>query len=76
VKTYGGVEVWLNVFLTWALAGGQTSASCSGRFTTSARWTGDWMGPRVGMVAVAKRKNPFPSPAGNRTPVIHPVLTI
>jgi len=30
------------------------------------------MGPRDGLDVVAKR-NPFPAPAGNHTPVVHPV---
>jgi len=31
------------------------------------------VGPRVSLDAVAKRKNPFPAPAGNQTPVIQPI---
>jgi hypothetical protein len=33
MKTYGGVNVQINVFLTSALAGGEWSASRPGRFT-------------------------------------------
>jgi hypothetical protein len=31
------------------------------------------MGPRAGLDAVAKRKDPFLVPIGNRTPVVQPV---
>jgi hypothetical protein len=36
-------------------------------------WLRGWVGPRAGLDAVAKRKNPFPVPTGNRTPVAQPV---
>jgi hypothetical protein len=60
-------------FLTSALDGGEWLASRPGRFTPGERapnkhWTGGWVGPRVGLDAVEKRKiyhclesNPGPS---------------
>jgi len=36
-------------------------------------WIGGWMGPRASLDMVAKRKNPFPAPAGNQTLVIQPL---
>jgi hypothetical protein len=33
MKAYGGVDVEIHIFFTSALAGGEWSASCSGRFT-------------------------------------------
>jgi len=36
-------------------------------------WSGEWVGPRAGLDAVAKRKNPFIAPVGNRTPVAQSV---
>jgi hypothetical protein len=33
MKVYGGVDVYIHTFLTLALAGGEWSASCPGRFT-------------------------------------------
>jgi hypothetical protein len=33
MKTYGGVDVYIHVFLTTALVGGERSASRPGRFT-------------------------------------------
>jgi hypothetical protein len=53
-----------------ALDGGELSASRSGRFIPSERspiinWIEGWMGPRVGLDTVVKRK--IAVPAGNRT---------
>jgi hypothetical protein len=47
--------------LTSALVGGEWSASRPGRFTPGERapgthWIGGWVGPRVGLEAVEKRK--------------------
>jgi hypothetical protein len=33
MKTYGGVDVWVHIFLTSTLDGGKWSASCPGKFT-------------------------------------------
>jgi hypothetical protein len=59
------VELYLNAFLTSALDGGEWSASRPGRFiprerAPGTRWIGGWMGPRVGLDAVVKRKIPTP----------------
>jgi hypothetical protein len=56
--------------LTSALDGGEWSASRPGRFTPKegvpgTHWIGSWVGPRVVLKAVVRRK--IPSPAGNRT---------
>jgi hypothetical protein len=63
MKVYGGVDVWIHVFLTSALAGGERSASRPGpgRFTTgekapSTHWIGGWVDPRAGLDDVEKRK--------------------
>lgn len=37
MKTYGGIEVWLHTFLSWALHVSEWPASSSGRFTPSER---------------------------------------
>jgi hypothetical protein len=78
-KTYGEVEVHLQVFLTSALDGGEWSASRPGRFTTrenvpSIHWTGGWVYSIVGLDAVAKRK--IPAPAENQTSVVQPVALL
>jgi hypothetical protein len=61
MKTYGGVDVQIQVFLTWALVGGGWSASCPGRFTPGetapgTHWIGVWVDPRAGLDNVEKRK--------------------
>jgi hypothetical protein len=75
MKTYGGVEVQLNAFLTKVLDGGEWSASRPRHFTPGKRapvfyWMGGWMGSKAGLDAVVKTKFPFLTPAGSRTPVI------
>jgi hypothetical protein len=45
MKTYGGVDVKIHVFLTWTLDGGEWSASRPGRFTPGERAPGiHWIG--------------------------------
>jgi hypothetical protein len=61
MKTYGGVHVWIHVFLISALVGGEWSASRPGRFTPEERapgtqWIGGWVGPRAGLDDMEKRK--------------------
>jgi hypothetical protein len=53
--------VYIHIFLTAALAGGECSASRPCRFTPGERtpgthWIGGWVGPRVGLDDVAERK--------------------
>jgi hypothetical protein len=67
MKAYGGVDVYIHIFLTSALAGGQWWASRPGRFTPEerapgTRWIGGWVDPRVGLDDVEKWK--FLTPPG------------
>jgi hypothetical protein len=79
MKAYGGVELYLHVFLTSALDGGEWSASRCGRFTPRERvpgthWIGGRVGPRAVLDAVVKRKIPSPRRESNpRTPIVQPV---
>jgi hypothetical protein len=61
MKAYGGVDVWVHIFLTSALAGGEWSASRPGRFTPGKRasgtnWIGSWVDTRACLDDVEKRK--------------------
>jgi hypothetical protein len=61
MKAYKGVDVWIHIFLTSALAGGEWSASHPCRFTPRERapgthWIGSWVSPRAGLDDVEKRK--------------------
>jgi hypothetical protein len=61
MKTCGGVEAYVHVFLTSALVGGVWSASRPGRFTSGERapdthWIGGWVDPRAGLDDKLKKK--------------------
>jgi hypothetical protein len=50
MKAYGGVDVYIHIFLTSALVEGEWSTSRLGRFTPGERaprnhWIGGWMDP-------------------------------
>jgi hypothetical protein len=47
---------WMYIFLNCALAGGEWSASCPGRFTPGTNCIGGWVDPRVGLDDAEKRK--------------------
>jgi hypothetical protein len=54
MKAYGGVDVWMHIFLTSALVGVEWSASRPCRLTPGNHWIG-WVDPRAGL-DVEKRK--------------------
>jgi hypothetical protein len=61
MKAYGGEDVYIHIFLTSALAGGEWSASRCHDFTPGERalgthWIGGWVDPRAGLNDVEKRK--------------------
>jgi hypothetical protein len=54
MKAYGGVDVWIRIFLTSVLVGGEWSALRPGRFTPEeetlgVHWKGSWVGLRAGL---------------------------
>jgi hypothetical protein len=54
MKAYREGDVWIHIFLTLALVGGEWSASRPGSFTPGerapgTRWIGGWVGHRAGM---------------------------
>jgi hypothetical protein len=62
MKAYGGVNVYIHIFLTSALAGGEGSASNPGHFTHRGetpgnRRIGGWMGLRAGQDTREGEKN-------------------
>jgi hypothetical protein len=61
MKTCGGVDAQIHVFLTSALVGGECSASRPCRFIPGKRapgthWVGGWVGPRAALDDVEKGK--------------------
>jgi hypothetical protein len=59
MKTYGGVNVQIHIFLISALNGGKWSASRPGRFTPGesaprTHWIADWVGLRAGLADMEK----------------------
>jgi hypothetical protein len=60
MKAYGAVDVYIHIFLTSALVGGEWSASRPGRFTSGERvpgthWIGGWVDPSADLNNVEKR---------------------
>jgi hypothetical protein len=56
-----GVDVWIHIFLTYALVGGEWSTSRPGRFTPGERvpgthWIGGWVALRAGLDDLEKRQ--------------------
>jgi hypothetical protein len=54
MKTYGGVDIYIHIFLTSALVGGEWSASSPCRCTLGERapgthGIGGWVGPIAGL---------------------------
>jgi hypothetical protein len=67
MKTYGGADVEIHIFLTLALVEGQWSTSRPSRFTPGERapgthWKGGWVDLRAGLDDLEKRK--FLTPPG------------
>jgi hypothetical protein len=61
MKVYGGVDVYIHIFLTSALGGGEWSASRTGHFTPGERapythWVGGWVYTRACLDGVEKSK--------------------
>jgi hypothetical protein len=57
MKAYWGLDVYIHIFLTSALVGGEWSASRPGRFTLGERSPGTHcVGPRAGLDDVEKWK--------------------
>jgi hypothetical protein len=61
MKAYSGMDVWIHIFLTSALVGGEWSTSRSGRFTPGERvpgthWRGGWVDLRAGLDNLETRK--------------------
>jgi hypothetical protein len=56
MKAYGGVDVWIHIFLTSALFEGEWSTSLPGRRTPGTHWIGGWVDLRAGLDDLEKRK--------------------
>jgi hypothetical protein len=61
MKAYGGVDVYIHIFLTSALAGGEWSTSRPGRFNpgesaSGTHWIGGCVDPRAGLDDVEKKR--------------------
>jgi hypothetical protein len=56
MKTYRGVDVWIHIFLTSALVGGEWSASRPCPFTPGTHFIGGWVDPRAGLDDMEKWK--------------------
>jgi hypothetical protein len=54
MKAYGGMDVYIHIFLTSALAGSEWSASRPCRFTPGTLWIG-WVDPIAGLDDVNRK---------------------
>jgi hypothetical protein len=59
MKVYGGVDIYIHIFLTSALVGGEWSASRPSHFTPSTHWIGGWVCPRTGLDDVKRKILPL-----------------
>jgi hypothetical protein len=50
----GGVDVYIRVFLTSVLVGGEWSASRTGRFISGDLWIESWVSPTAGLYDTEK----------------------
>jgi hypothetical protein len=79
IEVYWGMEVQLHTFVDLGTRWRWVVSFTPGRFTTRERtpgthWTGGWVGPRIVLDAVVKRKIPSPCRESNpRTPIVQPV---
>jgi hypothetical protein len=60
MKAHGGADVYIQIFFTLPLTGGERSASRTCRFTrgeraTGTHWVGTWVHPRTGLDDVENR---------------------
>jgi hypothetical protein len=78
MKAYGEVDVYIYIFLTSALVGGEWTASRPGHFTPvetapGTHWIGGSVDPRAGLDDEKKRKF-LPYPDSNSDPsIVHPI---
>jgi hypothetical protein len=54
MKMYGGMDVYIQVFLTSAIVGGEWSASPQAERVPITHWIGGWVDPRAGLVDMEK----------------------
>jgi hypothetical protein len=59
MKTYEGVNIYIHIFWTSAVAGGEWSALPPGERTPDTHWIGGWVGPTAGLDDVEKWKKIF-----------------
>jgi hypothetical protein len=72
MKAYGRVDVWIHIFLTSPLAGGEWSASRPGRFTprekaSGTHCIGSWVDPRAGLDDAGLELQPLSRPARSQS---------
>jgi hypothetical protein len=61
MKAYGGVDIYIHIFINIGLTAGEWSTSHPSSFTTREKapgthWIGGWVGPRAGLDDMDKRK--------------------
>jgi hypothetical protein len=73
MMTLGGIVVYFYFFLTYALAGGELSASRRGRFILGSNCIGGWVGSTASLDDVERRKSRLYRGPNSETSVVQPV---
>jgi hypothetical protein len=80
MKTYGGVDILIQVYFTSAVVGSEWSVSCPGHFTPTeinrvTHLIGGWVGPEISLDYMKRRKS-YPYRVSNSDPsVVQPVAS-
>lgn len=76
MQAHGGIGIWLHLFLTSELNGGEWSAPRHNHFTPGYHVIGDWVGSRASRNALEKRKFSCPCQVSNPASPAHSLATI
>jgi hypothetical protein len=59
MKAYGGMDIWIHIFLTWAQAEDEWSVQAPTALPPGTHYIGGWVDPRTGLDDVEKILDPY-----------------